>query len=137
MLIQFFYPYKEHQSFNLFIMVDFKSVYVNNYTQLKEVSFYIVLCSFLLSCNTSFLSDMDYEMIPSLRGGTLLVLNGYTYSYKLKNRRYQCSKLSSMKCRSFVKLDTQGKIMKLSEVHNHPPLKYKVSPGMRRPTQWQ
>ncbi|XP_048007072.1 uncharacterized protein LOC125242337 isoform X1 [Leguminivora glycinivorella] len=82
-------------------------------------------------------SDVDiinypYTMIPSRRGGHLLMLNNYTFKYNEHSKRYYCSQSNNtktpVKCKSSVKLDkVTGLIVSLREEHNHPPPRYMLT----------
>ncbi|KAJ8724566.1 hypothetical protein PYW08_016040 [Mythimna loreyi] len=65
----------------------------------------------------------QYEWIPTPRGRYLLMLNQFTYSQDHSTLTYYCS--SKLKgCKASVKLDKDGNIEKLRDVHLHEPPKY-------------
>lgn len=61
------------------------------------------------------------------RNQRLLMLNGYTFSKNnSKGLLYYCSKISN-KCKASVKLNYNGKVVRLREDHNHAPPKYMLT----------
>ncbi|CAH2040254.1 unnamed protein product, partial [Iphiclides podalirius] len=62
----------------------------------------------------------DYEIITSQRGKDLLVVDGYTFNQRSVNS-WKCS--TNQWCRAKLTL-TDGKIVFIMNVHNHPPKKH-------------
>ncbi|KOB67456.1 Modifier of mdg4 [Operophtera brumata] len=70
---------------------------------------------------TQFFSD--YEFIPTSKGKYLLMMNNYTYCQRANTGNYYCSK-HGIGCKGKVKLDSNGKVLKADQIHNHEPPKY-------------
>lgn len=67
----------------------------------------------------------NYKFIQTIRGNTLLMVNGYTYTEnnRAKNTYYCSRKYKS--CKSSVKLDENGRLTSIRMEHNHCPPVYR------------
>ncbi|RVE50181.1 hypothetical protein evm_005204 [Chilo suppressalis] len=70
------------------------------------------------------LEGHDVRLAKTASGGTILVLDGYTYSkngfIRKGGTRFACSKLLK-KCKAFVHVSHDGNILKAETTHNHEP----------------
>lgn len=58
--------------------------------------------------------------IPTKRGGSLLMYNGYTYSRKSsKSKVYFCSRSRTLRCKAKAEVDTIKDTIDIDEIHNH------------------
>lgn len=75
-------------------------------------------------------SDLEYKLIPSKRSKkNLLVFRGNTFSQNLSSGNWYCSKYHK-DCKAKIHLDTNGKIVRFNDNHNHePPKMYVTSTG--------
>ncbi|KOB66503.1 Modifier of mdg4 [Operophtera brumata] len=64
----------------------------------------------------------NYVLIPTPRGGNLLMWRGYTYSEM--TGKYICSAYKSRGCKARLKLDRDGKIVLVQGEHYHDPPNY-------------
>lgn len=71
--------------------------------------------------------DYEYSLIPTLRGGNLLMWKGYTYSER--TGKYVCSAAKSRKCQARLKLDIDGNIVLVEGLHHHEPPSYYKTPN--------
>lgn len=76
--------------------------------------------------NTSLLSDIsNYKFIQTVRGSTLLMVNGYTYTENNRAKNtYYCSR-KYRNCKSAIKFDAGGSITSVNMDHNHLPPVYR------------
>ncbi|CAG4934016.1 unnamed protein product [Parnassius apollo] len=65
-----------------------------------------------------------YELVDSLRGGHLLLIQDYTFSRTNRSSRlWFCSSKLSSQCKAKVKL-SNDKVVSHNLEHNHPPPRY-------------
>lgn len=69
----------------------------------------------------------NFKFIQTVRGKTLLMINGYTYTEnnRAKNTYYCSRKYKS--CKSSVKFGADGRIASVKLEHNHPPPNYMLT----------
>ncbi|KAL4714698.1 hypothetical protein ACJJTC_012615 [Scirpophaga incertulas] len=73
---------------------------------------------------------IDMRFLKTSKGGTMLILDGYTYSKNSSIRkggaRFTCSK-KLKNCKAVVHMSKIGEILKADTLHNHEPPKYIVT----------
>lgn len=67
---------------------------------------------------TEYNETRSYRMIPTRAGRFLLMLDGYTFSRQNNTNNFYCSKKDSG-CKTKVKLDRQGMIVKAPRPSDH------------------
>lgn len=75
-----------------------------------------------------YFTDLNYEYINIGNGVSLVVCQGYTYSFKgpKSTKRYlYCSRTATTKCSARINLSKDGKIIYADTNHNHDPPYYK------------
>lgn len=67
------------------------------------------------------MDHLDYKTIKSQRGKPLIVYENYTFSKTSnKNNSWACSTKAGV-CKARIKLDPDGKIIRVNNEHTHPP----------------
>lgn len=63
--------------------------------------------------------------IRTQKGHTLLMLNNYTYGRKKRcndgKQWWQCTSVSSKRCNAHLVINKDKELVKLNDIHNHPP----------------
>ncbi|KOB67459.1 Modifier of mdg4 [Operophtera brumata] len=83
-----------------------------------------------ISHQNRYITDYDYEFIPSQRGNKLLMWRKYTYIQDHKKLRYYCSK-QQKGCKARLKLGVDGNIESATGEHWHlPPAYMRTATGL-------
>jgi hypothetical protein len=68
-------------------------------------------------------ADMEYKVVTSQRGKSLIFIGGYTYCMGASQRIWVCS-TKMPQCKARIRLDDEGRILEINDEHPHPKRKY-------------